>query len=234
MVMGKQSAMRLSCLLAVGAVFLLCGWCPGDMAMAQGPGKASPEVQAGKTGPVPGIVLKPAALPAESEDAARHKHHEPFMRQCYDLALSAAKKGNHPFGALLVYEGKVIMTAENSVRTDNDQTRHAELNLMVKARRQLPVRVIAESTLYTSTAPCMMCATALWYRGVKKVVFGVSYEGFNQLTGLPEDGSIALNRLYRYTGREIEWTGPVLEAEGQNVLRQWPLTDPFHTFFRKK
>lgn len=40
---------------------------------------------------------------------------EPFIRQCYDLAIAAGKRGNHTFGALLVHQGQVILTAENTV-----------------------------------------------------------------------------------------------------------------------
>jgi tRNA(Arg) A34 adenosine deaminase TadA len=42
--------------------------------------------------------------------------HDPFIRQCHKLALSAAGRGNHPYGALLVHEGQVILTAQGAVR----------------------------------------------------------------------------------------------------------------------
>lgn len=47
------------------------------------------------------------------------------MRRAFDLAVSAAFKGNHPFGAVLVHEGEVVLTTENTVNTSGDQTRYA-------------------------------------------------------------------------------------------------------------
>ena len=97
--------------------------------------------------------------------------HERFIRQTLDLAISAGKKGNHPFGAVLVHQGKAILTAENTVNTDNNFTHHAETNLLAKARRELPREVLQQGTIYTSTQPCMFCCSTLWYSGVKRIVY---------------------------------------------------------------
>ena len=59
--------------------------------------------------------------------------HEMFIKQVYQLAREAVAQGNHPFGALLVRDGVVILTAVNSIHTDHDVTRHAELNLISQA-----------------------------------------------------------------------------------------------------
>lgn len=144
--------------------------------------------------------------------------HENFIRQAFDLAVSSGKKGNHTFGALLVYQGKVILTAENTVNTDNDPTRHAEINLLVKAKRELAPEILSQSTMYTSTAPCMLCCAAMRYRGVNKVVYGVSYETFAKETGYKNMG-IACDKLYQETGKKLDWIGPILEEDGLKVFR---------------
>ena len=74
-------------------------------------------------------------------------HHEQFIKQCHARAISAGKKGNHTFGAILVHNDQVIMTAENTVNSDDDRTRHAELNLVVKSQRTFPSAVLRESAL---------------------------------------------------------------------------------------
>ncbi len=147
--------------------------------------------------------------------------HEPFIRQAFDLAISAGKKGNHPFGAVLVYQGRVVLTAENTVNTDNDFTRHAETNLLIKARRELPREVLRQGTIYTSAAPCMFCCSVMWYSGVKRVVYGVSGKAISKLTNF-EEKSIPCDKLYQYTGEALEWIGPVLEEEGLRVFCYWP------------
>lgn len=150
--------------------------------------------------------------------------HEPFIRQCHDLAIQAGKHGNHTFGAILVHNRRVVMTAENTVNTDNDATRHAELNLVVKSQRELPEAVIKESTLYTSTAPCQLCGAAIWSAGITRIVYSVSYQAFAAL--IPGGYRyIPIKELYQRLETEIDLTGPVLEAEGLQVFQYWTKSD---------
>jgi tRNA(Arg) A34 adenosine deaminase TadA len=67
------------------------------------------------------------------------------------------------------------MEAENTVNTDDDPTRHAELNLVVSASKKYPREVLRDLTLYTSTAPCLMCAYVIKDAGIKNVVYGMRY-----------------------------------------------------------
>src|SRR5262245_34953755 len=71
--------------------------------------------------------------------------HERFVRQAIDLARSARAAGNHPFGALLVVDGEVVATAQNTVHTDRDPTAHAETNLIARAIRELSLEEIRRS-----------------------------------------------------------------------------------------
>lgn len=175
------------------------------------------------------FVLSLTVLPAGAgnnvlpyrEEATSLTRHEPFIRQAFELAISSGKKGNHPFGALLVYQNKVILTSENTVYTDRNVHSHAEINLMTKARREIPPEVLRESTMYASTAPCMLCCASIWYRDIKRVVYGVSYETFAKITGY-RDKSIPCDKLYQETGKPLEWIGPVLEEEGIQVFYYWP------------
>jgi tRNA(Arg) A34 adenosine deaminase TadA len=148
-------------------------------------------------------------------------HHDSFIRRCYELAVSAAAKGNHPFGAVLVHRGRVIAEAENTVVTDRDQTRHAELNLVVVAQREYPLTVLHGSTLYSSTAPCAMCAAAMWSSGIRRVVYGVAYETFASI--IPGKHSyIPIEEVYERLGTPLEAVGGVLEEEGVKVYDHWP------------
>lgn len=148
------------------------------------------------------------------------EQHKPFIRMTHELAISAGKKGNHTFGALLVHQGKVILTAENTVRSDRDSTRHAELNLVVKAERELPSEIIRTSTLYTSTAPCLICTGAIWFAGITRLVYSVSYKAF---AGLIAEGYqyIPCDEIYRQLSTPLELVGPILEEEGLLVYQYW-------------
>ena len=100
--------------------------------------------------------------------------HDRYLRRAFELARRAIEHGNHPFGALLLSDGKIVAEAENTVLVDKDPTQHAELRLVSSASRKLSHAVILGSTLYTSTEPCAMCAGAIYWTGVRRVVFGTS------------------------------------------------------------
>jgi tRNA(Arg) A34 adenosine deaminase TadA len=147
--------------------------------------------------------------------------HEPFIRQCLDLAISAGKKGNHTFGALLAHQGQVLLTAENTVNTDHDITRHAELNLIAAGKRTIPDDMFRQSTLYTSTAPCLMCTALIWESGISSLVYSVLYEAFAKL--IPEEYKyISCDEIYQRLGTTLDLQGPILEDEGLQVFRYWP------------
>ena len=147
--------------------------------------------------------------------------HEPFIRECIALATEAAASGNEPFGAVLVVDGVVRLTARNSVRTDSDPTRHAELVLLSDACRRLDAATLARATVYSSTEPCMMCCGALYWSRIPRLVFGCSAAALGALAG----GSlVAPSRgLFGHGARNVEVIGPVLEDEACEVHRRfWP------------
>jgi len=150
-------------------------------------------------------------------------NHEESIRKTYQLAKSAQAKGNHPFGALLVLDGRVVATAENTVITEKDITRHAELNLVSEASKEMDLESISRSILYTSTEPCAMCAGAIFWAGISHVVYGCSVALLGEIAG----GAFVVpcRDLFQYGDREIKVGGPVLEAEGAEIHRNFWLLD---------
>jgi tRNA(Arg) A34 adenosine deaminase TadA len=140
---------------------------------------------------------------------------EKYISECYTLAKQAVANGNHPFGALLVHNNEVILTAENTVISDNDKTRHAETNLVSRANRQFPAEVLEQSTLYTSTEPCIMCCGAIYWSGISKIVFGCSAQALDDIAGK----TIEINSHYVFTKtvNPVEVEGHFLEAEGKEI-----------------
>ena len=146
--------------------------------------------------------------------------HESFIRDCHSLAINAGKKGNHPFGAILVNDGHIIMDAENSVETDEDLMRHAEYKLVLKSKQAFSQDIIEHSVLYTSTAPCLLCTATILLANIPKIVYSVSYETFGKII-LGVYRYISCEEIYARLGRNIEVVGPILEDEGLQVFQYW-------------
>ncbi len=146
---------------------------------------------------------------------------ETFIRRALDLARTAREHGNHPFGALLVdADGRVLVEAENTVVTESDCTGHAELNLVRRASVDLDLGALAAGTLYSSTEPCAMCAGAIYWAGVSRVVFGLREGELRAMTGAdPANPTLALpcREVFARGQRPIEVIGPLLEDEARAV-----------------
>ena len=135
---------------------------------------------------------------------------EALVRRCYTLAKAAVDAGNHPFGALLVIGGEIVLEAQNRVLTDQDVTRHAELSLVSEASRQFEPDLLATATLYTSTEPCAMCCGAIYWAGIRKLVYGV---GGDTLGKHVNEGFVVSSRSL-LASHQVIIRGPVLESEG--------------------
>jgi tRNA(Arg) A34 adenosine deaminase TadA len=143
------------------------------------------------------------------------KQHERFIRQSINLARQARAAGNHPFGALLVREGEVLLTAVNTVNSGPDITGHAELNLVRRASGVWGTAVLRHCTLYTSTEPCAMCTGAIVWAGIPTVVYGCAAETLGDLAG--GHFVVPSRELFARVQGEITVVGPVLEPEAVQV-----------------
>lgn len=153
---------------------------------------------------------------------------ELLMRRAIQLAQAARDKSNHPFGAVLVNEhGQILLEAENTVITDSDCTAHAELNLVRLATQRYAADFLARCTLYSSTEPCVMCAGAIFWGNIRRVVFGLSEKELYQITGPAEMLSLPSRDLFALGSKPIEVLGPLLEREAREVhLGFWAAEEP--------
>ena len=100
---------------------------------------------------------------------------EGFLRQAIDVSKRSRANGNHPFGAIFVDRaGNVLAEAENSVVTTGDLIGHAETNLAREIGLTLTAEQIAGGTVYASCEPCAMCAGAMYWAGVNRLVYGMN------------------------------------------------------------
>jgi tRNA(Arg) A34 adenosine deaminase TadA len=142
---------------------------------------------------------------------------ERFTRQAIELARQARAAGNHPFGALLVVDDEVVLTAENTVMTDRDPTAHAETNLVAKAIQQLSPDRIRRSILYTSCEPCAMCTGKIYWAGIRSVVFALSSEELSAFAG--PNFLIPCTELFARGAEMVTVIGPLLLDEAREVHR---------------
>jgi tRNA(Arg) A34 adenosine deaminase TadA len=143
------------------------------------------------------------------------KVEERFIRQAIELARAARAQGNHPFGALLEIDDEVVLTAENTVNTEQNPTGHAETNLVQKAIRELSEDERRRATLYTSTEPCAMCTGAIYWAGIRQVVYALSSEQLAKLAG--EHLRISSRIIFASAVDEVEVAGPFLTSEALAV-----------------
>jgi tRNA(Arg) A34 adenosine deaminase TadA len=143
------------------------------------------------------------------------KIEEHLLRQAIELAGLARAHGNHPFGALLAIETDVLMVAENTVNTARNPTAHAETNLIQQAIGALTPEEIRHATVYTSCEPCAMCVGAIYWAGVRSVVYALSSQELARLAG--GDFQIPCRELFGRARERVEVAGPLLAAEAVRV-----------------
>ena len=140
-----------------------------------------------------------------------------FLRRSFDIARRAMTHGNHPFGALLVdADGNVLLEAENGYMPAHDGTAHAERLLATQACTTLPADILRNATLYSSAEPCAMCAGAMYWAGIGRLVYGLSEHRLRDITGNhPENPTLNLpcRDVFGSGQRTTEVVGPLLEDE---------------------
>lgn len=106
------------------------------------------------------------------------------MNEAYKQAEIAYEQKEVPVGAVIVSNGKIIAKAHNQTETLTDSTAHAEILALTSAFDFLGAKYLPDCTLYVTLEPCTMCAGALYWSQINKVVIGASDEkrGYLRLT----------------------------------------------------
>jgi tRNA(Arg) A34 adenosine deaminase TadA len=144
---------------------------------------------------------------------------ELFLRRSFEVARRALIHGNHPFGAILVDQNSnVLIEAENGYLPAHDGTAHAERLLATQACTTLSPEVRNGATLYSSAEPCAMCAGAIYWAGIGRLVYGLSEHRLRAVTGNhPENATLDLpcREVFGSGQRATEVKGPLLEDEAE-------------------
>ena len=140
-----------------------------------------------------------------------------LLRRSFEVARRAQTHGNHPFGAILAGpDGTVLIETENGYLPDRDMTGHAERLLATRACKAYEAAFLARCTLYTSAEPCAMCAGAIYWAGIGRVVFGLTERTLKEMTGNHTENptlDLPCRTVFAAGQRPVEVIGPLLEDE---------------------
>lgn len=145
---------------------------------------------------------------------------EKFMRLAIAASREALREGNFPYGAVLVGAGgELLHVSKNNQVTAGDCTGHAEVALIREVCATRGADALAGATVYASGEPCAMCAGALFWARVARVVFGVSNATIMRVGG---GATLSLNtaQVLAAGSHAIEVAGPLLEEEAVAVLEE--------------
>ncbi len=132
-----------------------------------------------------------------------------FMKRAMQEAEAAYEKGEVPIGAVVVIKNKIIARSHNLTETLNDVTAHAEMQAITAAANFLGGKYLKGCTMYVTIEPCQMCAGALFWSQIPKIVYGARDE---------QRGCIAMKtKLHPKT----KMTGGVLAEEASALLKRF-------------
>jgi tRNA(Arg) A34 adenosine deaminase TadA len=140
-----------------------------------------------------------------------------YLRQAIAWSCVARARGNRPFGAVVVsQDGKLLTEAYCNTTETGDCTGHAETNAVRQLTPFIGRDVLAHATLYSSGEPCVMCAGAIFWSGIGRVVFGidaVSLRVFRGERSEQRDAEMSCRDVFAASPHPIECIGPALLQE---------------------
>ncbi|MEA3288719.1 MAG: nucleoside deaminase [Campylobacterota bacterium] len=151
------------------------------------------------------------------------KSDEFFMQEAVKAAKEGIKKGQTPFGTVIVKDNKIIVSAHNQVWQDTDITAHAEINAIRKCCKEIEDIDLSDCEIYTTCEPCPMCFSAIHWGRFKRIIYGASIEdakdaGFNEL-------DIPNRQMKELGGSGVSLTSNVLAKECKELFALWNKTN---------
>ena len=158
----------------------------------------------------PSAVTFPAEQPVAERDAT-------YLRQAIALSRTARQRGNRPFGSVIVApDGTVLGAGWNSNGESGDCTAHAEVQAIREACQRHDRTALEQATLYASGEPCVMCAGAIFWANIRRVVYGIDDQRLRVFRGErldQRDVELSCRDVFRAAPFAVECTGPSLVNE---------------------
>ena len=134
---------------------------------------------------------------------------EYFMQEALKEANLAFEADEVPVGAVVVLNNKIIARGHNQVELLNDSTAHAEILALTSAYSAMGAKYLPEATLYVTLEPCMMCAGALYWGKISRIVYGAS------------DEKNGYQKIAQPFGPKIEIVGGILAGECSWLIKNF-------------
>jgi tRNA(Arg) A34 adenosine deaminase TadA len=141
-----------------------------------------------------------------------------LLQRAIALAKRSIQNGGGPFGAIITREGKILAEANNMVVSSHDPTAHAEVLAIRKAAAALKSHDLSDCIIYASCEPCPMCLGAIYWSGIKRVVYAADRKdaaaaGFN-------DSLIYDEIILNPSERNVAFIH-LTDARGKDVFKDW-------------
>jgi tRNA(Arg) A34 adenosine deaminase TadA len=143
---------------------------------------------------------------------------ENYMQSAIALAVASKEKGDVPFGAVIVCGDKIIAYGMNAEHTNQDVTCHAEMNAISAASKHLGRRDLSDCTMYSSSEPCPMCASAIFHSCIKRIVYAMSRDDLPHLFRVRNIRLKDLALDWHYTPEVV---GGVLKQPAIEVFKEY-------------
>ncbi len=145
-----------------------------------------------------------------------------LLERAVAISWSSKEHGNTPFGALLVDEqGNILMEQENIEITEKDCTGHAETTLIRRASKAYDKSFLARCSLYSTAEPCVMCAGALYWSGIGRLVYAISEKKLLMLTGDNEQNptlDVPCRTVFEHGQKDVLVVGPIEDEALENMV----------------
>lgn len=155
--------------------------------------------------------------PALPEEVTLDERDGRYLRQAIAMADKARSRGNRPFGAVIVApDGSVMAQAWNANGESGDCTAHAETSAVRLASPRFSREELAGATLYSSGEPCVMCAGAIFWSAIGRVVYGIDAVRLREFRGErldQKDAELSCRDVFAASSHAIECIGPALIGE---------------------
>jgi len=158
-----------------------------------------------------------------NDDAALGERDATYLRRAIELSAQARARGNRPFGAVIVAaDGRVLAEAHNHTFETGDCTGHAETAAIRAASPRCTRDELAGATMYASGEPCVMCAGAIFWSAIRRVVFGIDAVRLREYRGVRPDQrdlQLSCRDVFAASPEPFEVIGPALSAQAGEVHR---------------
>jgi len=139
------------------------------------------------------------------------------LRRSIELSVVARERGNRPFGAVIALpDGQVLAEAWNNTFETSDCTGHAETAAIRIASPLFSREVLASATMYASGEPCVMCAGAIFWSNIRRVVYGIDAVSLRDYRGKRQDqrdAELSCRDVFNASPDPFEVIGPALLDE---------------------